>query len=204
MKERGKRVDHVRKECARTTIGRGQVRCFLGVICCDWVKLFNPAGIKHRRHAWNLCAGTVLEYSTEWIVGRNTPGRPRNSRFPRDLQNRCRCDSYNLHGLNPVVFDIFLHVNNCQRGIFDCRADLFQRVQLANSSRIPVGGWNSWRMPCVFLVNFLWSETKVATGNAEFSGIISFLKTLKRRIYSNRIKENILNFAVTFIIKRNI
>lgn len=118
MEEHGKRVNHVRKECARTTIGRGQVRCFLGVICYDWVKLFNPAGIKHRRHAWNLCAGTVLEYSTEWIVGRNTPGRPRNSRFPRDLQNRCRSDSYNLHGLNPVVFDISLHVNDCQRGIF--------------------------------------------------------------------------------------
>lgn len=56
----------------------------------------------------------------------------------------------------------------------------------------------------MFLVNFLWLETEVAAGNAEFSGIICFFKTLKRRIYSNRIERNILNFSVTFIIKRNV
>lgn len=47
----------------------GQARCFRGVICCHRVKLFNPAGINHRRHARNLCAETMLEYSAEgeWL-----------------------------------------------------------------------------------------------------------------------------------------
>jgi len=56
------------------------------MICCQWVKLFNPAGINHSRHVRNLCTGAAPECATLRGRTRNIrarpPGRPRRSLPP--------------------------------------------------------------------------------------------------------------------------
>lgn len=56
------------------------------MICCQWVKLFNPAGINHSRHVRNLCTGAAPECATLRGRTRNIrarpPGRPRSSLPP--------------------------------------------------------------------------------------------------------------------------
>lgn len=53
----------------------GQASWSIAVICCYWVKLFNPRGINHRWRVRNLCAETMLEYSAVYAVVRNIRGQ---------------------------------------------------------------------------------------------------------------------------------
>lgn len=60
---------------ARTCRGRRARVPYTAVICCQWVKLFNPAGINHSRHVRNLCTGVAPEC---------TPGcAPRGPKYSR-------------------------------------------------------------------------------------------------------------------------
>lgn len=46
------------------------------MICCQWVKLFNPAGINHSRHVRNLCTGVAPECTPGCSPKYSRPGRP--------------------------------------------------------------------------------------------------------------------------------
>jgi len=65
--------------CTSTTYTKGAGRStrvpYTAVICCWWVKLFNPAGINHSRHVRNLCTGAAPGCATRRAT-RNIRARP--------------------------------------------------------------------------------------------------------------------------------